>query len=428
MLPAIAPHPPRRFPAVPVLLALAVFVLAAALRVANFNVTDRSPDEVLYAKFGDSIAREGPAWVTRTTRAFNRDEDVEYPWQQRIGFTSLIGLAMRVSGDHTPRAGAAVSTLCSLALVALVGVVGFECLSPWIAIVAMLFLAVSPLDLALARRAWQDDVMALLTFLMLWAVLRHLTRGGARPALAFFALSTFALLVKESAVIPFGLGTLALAIEAWRCSRHWRAPALVLGMGALATLLALAAVIAVAGGWTELRHTLEIGREALAPDDYMRQYQSGGPGYYLVGMRILQPLPFLLGGLGMLLALVRPAWLASGASRPRAAEVLRVLGALVAVFAGVSFAYFSKNLRFLSPIYAPVALLAAALLMAGLARVRARGPRRLAWAATALVVLALGASAVRDVACFDHYFNRWGVQDLATPWFTQVDAREHAGR
>jgi hypothetical protein len=32
------------------------------------------------------------------------------------------------------------------------------------------------------------------------------------------------------------------------------------------------------------------------------------------------------------------------------------------------------------------------------------------------------------VACFDHYFNRWGIQDLATPWFTQVDAREHSGR
>ena len=182
MLPAPNPPPSRRRLSLPHLLAVAVFALAAALRIANFQVTDRSPDEVLYAKFGAGIAREGPAWVTRTTRAFNRDEDVEYPWQQRIGFTSLIGLAMRVSGDHTPRAGAAVSTLCSLALVALVGVVGFEFLSPWIAIVAMLFLAVSPLDLALARRAWQDDVMALLTFLMLWAVLRHLTRGGAPHA------------------------------------------------------------------------------------------------------------------------------------------------------------------------------------------------------------------------------------------------------
>ena len=56
---------------------------------------------------------------------------------------------------------------------ALTGIVALEFLGPWVAVMAMLFLAVSPLDLALARRAWQDDVMALLTLLMSWAFLRH---------------------------------------------------------------------------------------------------------------------------------------------------------------------------------------------------------------------------------------------------------------
>lgn len=409
----------------PRILCAAVLALAIGLRLANFAVPERSPDEGLYTKFGAHVAREGPLWVTRLVHDFNRDADVEYPWQQRIGFTCLIGLAMRLSGDSTVRTPEAVSTVSSVALVALTGVVASEFLGPWVAVMAMLLLAVSPLDLALSRRAWQDDLMALLTFLAVWAFLRHAARGGRASAAAFFAISAFTLLVKESAVIPFGLGTLGLALLARQRARGWKRASLVLAAGAATALFALGIVVAVSGGWAELRRTIELSRTANAPDDYLRHYQSGGVGYYLTGLWLLQPVPFLLGALGAALAVLRAPFLSAYADRPRARRALVALGWLVAGFAAVAFSWPSKNMRFLSPIYAPACLLAASTVWAGVGFLRARAPRALALAGIVTLATALSASAALDARRFDHYFNDLEIQDLATPWFTHAD---HPGR
>jgi drug/metabolite transporter (DMT)-like permease len=147
----------------------------------------------------------------------------------------------------------------------------------------------------------------------------------------------------------------------------------------------------------------------------------GGVGYYLTGLRILQPVPFLLGAMGAVLAVLRVPFAPPGAEASRSRGALAALGGIVLGFGAVAFSYYSKNLRFLSPIYAPVCLLAAALVVSALASLRARAPRPVAWVGVAVVVLALAASAVLDVRRFDHYFNELQMQDLATPWFTQAD-------
>ena len=405
------------------MLCAAILLLAAVLRFANFRVVDRSPDEKLWTEFGAHIAREGPAWVTSTARAFDRDEDVEFPWPERIGYTCLVGLAMRVSGDTTVRAPEALSTITSLTAVALTGVIALEFLEPWTAVPAMLFFAVSPLDLALARRAWQDDVMALVTLLAVWAFLRHLRSGGRGALAAFFAIAGYGMLVKESGVIAFALGTLGLAWIAWLRSRRLREPLLVLALGAVTALCAFAVVVGVTGGWAELRRLYALSREALAPDDYLRRYQMGGPGYYVTGLRILQPVPFLFGAAAALLAILRVPFL-RGSERSRGA--LAALGALVLGFGAVAFGYYSKNMRFLSPIYAPTFLLAAALIAAIAGWVRARAPRALARTVIAVIAIAVAASAALDVRRFDHWFNELEMQDLATPWFTHAAAGDGA--
>jgi hypothetical protein len=416
-IPATTPRAGRA----PLLLCGLVLAIAIALRVANFGVADRSPDEVLWTRFGAGVAREGPGWVTRLVHDFNRGADVDYPWQHRVAYVCLVGLAMRASGDTTVRAAEALSTVASVAAVAMTGLVAYQFLDPWIAPIAMLFLAVSPLDLALARRAWQDDVLSLATLLMVWAFLRHAARGGRASAAAFWALSIPTLLVKESAAIPFGLGVLGIALLAWRRSRRWKPALLALAGGAAAALVASGVLVAVSGGWGELRRTLALSGEAMAPDEYLRRYQMGGIGYYPTGLAILQPVPFLLGTLGAVLALLRPRRLASLAARPAAGRTLAALGALALGFGAVAFGYFSKNMRFLSPIYAPVGLLAASVAWDAIAHLRARAPRRVALAGTIAIAVALAGSAALDARRFDHYFNELQIQDLATPWFTRAN-------
>lgn len=421
-----APGPRRRL--APRAVLAAAFALAALLRVVHFGVPARSPDEELYTRFGAGIAREGLAWQVRLVRDFNRGEDVDYPWQHRIGYTGLVALAMRASGDTTVRAGELLSTASGLAAIAITGALAWEMLGAWPACAAVAFLATSPLDLALARRAWQDDVVMLLAALLLAAFVRAATGGGRRWTLAFLVLAAFGMIVKESLAIPAGFGTLGLAALAWERTRRPRDAVLVLAAGAAALLASVAVVVAASGGWAELRTTLALSGEALAPDQYLREYQTGGVlDYYVRGLLKLQPFPWLLGGAFAALALLRPRSLAGAFPAARSRRALVATAAHLVLFCAVAFSYASKNMRFLSPVYPAVALLAAAALRAAHAWAAGRGRRAGVFAAGALATVVL-LSAGRDVRCFRHYFVEDEIQDLATPWFTQADAQDRAER
>ena len=400
-----------------------MLLLALGLRVAWFGVTDRSPDEQLYSQFGHGIAHEGLGWFPRNVAEYVDSQDVEYPWVHRVGFLSLVALAQVASGRHDPVAGELLSTTCSVAMVALTGVLAWNLLSPWTAAVAMLFLAVSPLDLALARRAWQDDVVALATLIMTAFLMRALARPGQRSwRVAFYVTSGLSLLIKESVAIPFALGGLVLAWDAWSRTRDVRRALAPLAWGVIVTALVLAAVVALCGGPERARALLALTPEAWAPDAYLREYQTGGVGYYVTGLRILQPVPWALGCGAALLAIMGAPLLAGPWCSVTGGRALRVLGAYVVVFLIVSCVYSSKNMRFLSPIYAPVAMLAAALVRRLIAWLRARVPP-VAWRGAVLATAALLVfSAWRDARRFDHYFNEIQIQDLATPWFTKADA------
>src|SRR5262249_61166482 len=77
-----------------------------------------------------------------------------------------------------------------------------------------------------------------------------------------------------------------------------------------------------------------------------------------------------------------------------------------------------KGLRFLTPLFAPTALLAGAGLRAGLAAAAARlspASARVLWIAA---IAALLLAAFGDLRRFFDLFVRRGLPDLATPWFT----------
>ena len=267
----------------------------------------------------------------------------------------------------------------------------------------------------------------LIVLAMVAAFLRAASGRDRGARLVFFALAAWGLTVKESVAIPAALGTLGFAALAWERKRRARDVVFALACGALAALVATAVVVIVSGGWAELRTTLVLAREANAPDDYLRHYQTGGVlDYYARGLLLLQPVPWLLAFGFAALVLVRTRVLAAS-SDARSRRVLQALAVHLAVFSTVAFSYWSKNMRFLSPIYPAVAILAAAALAATHSAARSRGRRTGAVAAAALA-LAVMASSARDLRCFRHYFIEDEVQDLATPWFTQVDAQDRVER
>jgi 4-amino-4-deoxy-L-arabinose transferase-like glycosyltransferase len=354
------------------------------------------------------------------TRGFNRGSDI-YPWPHRFGFVALYAAFIRLTGRPAVETGELMSLLASLAAIAIAGAIGFGELGPWAGVMAMLFLAVSPLDLALARRAWQDAVTGLFATAMLWSFLRA-RAGGRAGQIAFFAIGGFGLLVKESLVIPYALGAAGLVWLEWRRSRGWREPARVLAIAAAVALGAFAIDVAVNGGWRELRTTMELIREPDGGDEYDRHYQTGGVGYYLTGMRILQPQLFLLGYVAAALALFWPRGPLARIVSPQARSTLIVLAVYLAVFSAIAFSFPSKNLRFLSPIFATCALLGASLIQSGARVILARSGGLRGRIGIAVIAIALVALAARDVTRFHFYFIENELQDLATPWFIEVDS------
>src|SRR5262249_11637024 len=137
----------------------------------------------------------------------------EYPWPHRIGYFWLVAAAMSLSGDTTVNAGATLSTWASLGLAILTAWLVFRRLGPWATAIALLFRPTSPLERAIAGRTWQDAVVAMLALLMVNAYLRYVERP-TRPAwaIAFFVIGAWALSVKETEAIVFGLGTIGMVV------------------------------------------------------------------------------------------------------------------------------------------------------------------------------------------------------------------------
>ena len=405
---------------------LLVFCLVAsgiALRVIHLPVAVYTPDEDTYADFyAVRMYDHGLGELPKLVWDYNHagPDALAYPSPTRVGHLwAIVGL-MKLTRHPTLRTAAWVSCLASMLMLVLIARIGTRFLGPWTGAVALLFAAVSPPDLAMARRVWGDELVALCALGAAWAFLEH----AAAPGRGFWALcmafAGFAILVKETGLLLLALATIGLAMVAWRRadprSGRWSGPALSLLSGAVTLVIAVWVLVTACGGLEPLRVTFARAVAAEA-NPYMLKYQTGGPGYYALGLALLWPLPSARGVLAAAAAAWRSALPRLGAWLPRAGLAPATLGWFTIAFAITALAYPQKNLRFLSPIYAPLALLAAWLVSSLMTGLRSRLPSPAYRVAVALVAIGLLAAAVADHMRFVEYFVRRGIPDLAVPWF-----------
>jgi Dolichyl-phosphate-mannose-protein mannosyltransferase len=248
-----------------------------------------------------------------------------YPNPLRWGYFLLTTLTCRLAGRVDERTLAWLSTAAGIACVYLTYRLGRKLLSPEAGLLAAALTVTSPLQLALGRRALQDELFCALVLLSLIALVEN------RRLLAVAAF-TFALAVKETFFLLYP----ALLWAAWPSWRKKDLPLLL-----LPPLLYFAVFCLLSRSGGDFFRVMAIVRDA-AGATYAAQYQAGPPHRVLLDLFALAPLV-------MLLAAARRRW-----DLPAQITAIFIL-----IFALVS----SKNVRYAVMIDPMLRILAASTLL-----------------------------------------------------------------
>ena len=267
-----------------------VLVAGIALRLVWNNVADYSPaDETVYRNFTQFLVREGLGAYPRLVKQYlTIPAFADYPSPIRYGHFALTTSFCRLVQDCDYRTLASLSMLAGIAMLGVAYALGSRIGGPWTGAVAVAFTAAAPLQLALSRRALQDEVVGVVVvgaLVLVLAVRDHAT--GLRLAAAVAALA-LTLAMKEASIL-FWPAMIAAFIPGrrrlgWRDATLFVAPIVVW----------IAGFLIVAGSLSDFVGMLSAQKAALARNAYAAQYQSGPPHRLLFDFLILSPGIWLL--------------------------------------------------------------------------------------------------------------------------------------
>jgi 4-amino-4-deoxy-L-arabinose transferase-like glycosyltransferase len=414
-------------PQILVWLALAgTIVFGIGLRSIHLtDVTSRSPDERVYTYFARRIANEG---VSASPKLFyeyvNARQAWDYPPPTRITTVFLNAAIMTVVDIRDERAGVFVSWLFSCLSLILLAWVGVRLFNPWIALTAVLFMAVSMTELGIARRAWQDTTFGFFS-LLLFYVACEISANPRRPLwrLSFFCLGSFLLLTKQTGLIVYGLLGPWLCWEIVSKDRSWTLAAAIIAGGVVSIAVTIGIWIVAAGDTSlalaALDHSVRPGEGAMA---YATSVMTA-PWHQFFGLLwTINPLTFAMAITGSLVAIVSN-WMKTDCILLRNANAAKVAVLITLSFlAFVGFFPGMQELRILSPATGAYCLLAATgvYYLISIAR---RKLSELAFIALVLVAAVLGVtSLVGEYRIFTSAVVATGMQDLPVLWLRQAIA------
>jgi 4-amino-4-deoxy-L-arabinose transferase-like glycosyltransferase len=372
------------------LLLIGIIVIGAAMRVYWNDVTGYSPaDESSYTTYARHLLDRGfVRGYPDIVHWF--DDDVRmwrYPNPLRIGYLALATTAIEMYGAAEPRALAWLSTLAGIFVIPLLYSFGKRQFNERAGLLAAAFAAVSAIELALGRRALQDEVFCLAIVGALMLVITAMERGRWRDIAAAAAALTAALSIKESTLLlyPAFLAVAAMYKPRWRHAAIFALPPAIhyLAFSLLAR---------------DFRAYVRIASHVwgATSSNYVLQYQGGPPHRLLLDLFITSPLVSLLAAAAIALILLGRE--SSPAERSLALFVVLAVAAMAIMS--------SKNLRFIVVIDPVVRMLAAWLIATSDAT------RRVLSGATMFAIGAINAAI--ELELFHAIFIRGGVYDPVT--------------
>ena len=387
-----------------------VLVLAgAAVRLRHEgDIRTWMPDERVYTAQAVVIGAEAFQGVRRLVAEHNATPDEWlYPEPTRIGYLWPVMWTMKLTGYQNEQAGSWLSWLCSVLSLALLGWAGWRLFNPWIAAVAVLLADFCLPDLVLARRAVQDSAMELVGLAIVYLACEALRARKRLPwLLALSATGGYSLLIKDSSPGVFGFWLVWLAWALVAKDRNWTDAVRLVAFSAAAATLAVLLLLAAAGGLGPLVDVYLHHGAAVATNAYAVEYQSGPWLRYLSTFFLLSPVTT-----GLFVVGAGAAFLTGKCETALAAFAVFLLASSLVV------PYF-QNVRYLSPVYGAVYLVAGAGLWQALRLTRNFR------VASALVCAALTITAAQDWREFERMWVPSPTNDLSVRVIVEMAAQD----
>lgn len=370
---------------------LCVFGAAILLRVKflDFSNFRLGPDELFYVGYARYMAQDPQASLRTLAAEYIARQDWHiYPSPLRAGHILLASWWMHATGYYDYRALVYMSAFFSIASLPLAYLFVRRAFGPRPALLSLILFAVSPLNLAMSRRALQDSVVYFFTLLTLYLFYEALRQRNPLTTVSFALSFLTTLLVKESSVLLAAFFLLVPGIERRLYNRGLSIRPFALGV-IVPLVAALAAYVGVAGGLEKLAVLATIVLASPSTSVYAIQFQSG-PFFisYGVDYFLLSPLT-ILGCLGFVVMSLADRNL-------REARHAYLMTFLVVTW--TAFSFFSKNVRYVIALDFPIRLLAVLLV----ARLSMRSGHQTGGFAAALIVVSLMAAS--DLLVFRHLF------------------------
>jgi hypothetical protein len=385
----------------------ALLAFGIALRLGNLEVRGRSPDEGVYTGQAKVVAQDGVDGIRRLIGEYDADKEAWiYPPPIRIGYTFLLAPVMKASGAFDERAGSYLSTACSIGALIVLVLIGLRFFNPWITAAALLLMSVSPMDLAIARRTWQDSVLAFFGVLLVYFCC-ELTANPKRTAwyVPFWLIGSYCIIIKESGIVVYGLCVIwLLAVTVFK-ERSAIKSALLIAFTLAGIALSVFMLGQVAGGIGRILEVLRHVKDAMPTNTYAIDYQTGPWYRILEGLWILTPAGVLLSVVGIAVSFI---------NRTAQSGVYKGIVFFIFAFLGITILTpYCQNIRYISVLYAPFYLMAGAGVWHIFSFVKPSLKGRMPAVAAVVIACALIAISVRDYKKFDKVFLKTGIRDIS---------------
>ncbi|MBF0489915.1 MAG: hypothetical protein HQL15_04780 [Candidatus Omnitrophica bacterium] len=338
-----------------------LLAIGIILRLSHLDISKRTPDEKIYVYQADRIANDGMEGTRQLIHEENLDPTQwEYPPPTRIGYDYTLAGVIKLIKIPDERSGTYLSIFASIGSLVLLLIIGLRFFTPWITLIAMMGMITSPMDLAIARRCWQDSLFGFVWLFFIY-ICAEIIKSPQKKILYLPLLLTgiYGLLIKEIGIVIFALGILGLLFHEIFKKKSIAGSVIVMIIGLLGMATSFILLLIVCGQFSEIKELYQHLTKSIPYNEYDLQYQTG-PWYQILELFwILTPLftLFTLLGCGITLLYNRVKSFSSLGliHNISIARGIVLFSILFNVF--IMLLPYNQNLRYLSVTFVPFYLL-----------------------------------------------------------------------